>query len=114
MSDSPVRMLTDRHGVSWTVRVVTPERVERRMGERRQARNAATLERERRAGRERRVTPPLRVRLPAEYAQGWLLLAAATGERRRYAPVPAGWERLSETTLELLTRVSVTEPAGED
>lgn len=117
MHEPPLRTLTDRHGVTWTLRVVTPERVERRMGDRRQE-GAATAGRvslghERRRGPDRRVSPQLRVRLPAAYAHGWLLLESATGERRRYAPVPAGWERLSEGTLELLTRVGVAEPTTE-
>ena len=104
--DTPaVRTIVDRHGVAWTFRVVTPARVERRVAKRRQARAAAPVVPERRVGTERRVAPQLRVRLPEDFAHGWLMLESATGERRRIAPVPQGWASLSETRLELLTRL---------
>ena len=114
--DSPVlRTIVDRHGVVWTFRVVTPARVERRSAERRQAAPAGMLfVPERRTGVERRVAPQLRVRLPAEYAHGWLMVEATTGQRFRVAPIPPAWEQLSETRLELLTRLAGSGPLVPD
>lgn len=113
MTETQIRTFTDRSGVAWTVRKVQPERVERRMAERRRsAGDGGTLVAERRATADRRVTPQLRVRLPVEYAQGWLLLESSTGERRRVAPVPSNWAGLSETALSLLVRVSAIGPGS--
>ena len=39
--------------------------------------------------------------LPAEYRQGWLVFESAT-EKRRLAPVPAGWLELSDEALAAL------------
>lgn len=36
--------------------------------------------------------------LPAEYREGWLVFESAT-EKRRLAPVPAGWSELSDDSL---------------
>jgi len=42
-----------------------------------------------------------------DYRQGWLCFESLTsGERRRLAPVPEGWETLSPERLELLCRVA--------
>ena len=120
MTEPTIRTFTDRAGVAWTVRLVTPERVERRRADRRHAAGAgaagaagAAATTERRRGADRRVTRQLRVRLPAEWAQGWLLLESETGERHRVAPVPPDWTRLSETALALLARLRGGESAGE-
>jgi len=39
--------------------------------------------------------------LPAEYRQGWLVFESVT-EKRRLAPVPAGWRELSDEALAAL------------
>lgn len=42
--------------------------------------------------------------LPADFATGWLSFQSAT-EKRRLAPAPTGWEKLSDAALrELLAR----------
>jgi hypothetical protein len=113
MSELQIRAFTDRSGVAWTVRKVQPERVERRTADRRRSiGEGGSVVAERRALPDRRVTPQLRVRLPAEYAQGWLLLESSTGERRRVAPVPSNWAALSETALSLLVRVIAIGPGS--
>ena len=113
MTDPTVRAFTDRAGTGWTVRYVIPARVERRHASRRTTTPAAPpAGYERRTGADRRVAPQLRVRLPDEYANGWLLLESERGDRHRVVPVPPNWERLSETRLELLARMGST-PATE-
>ena len=43
--------------------------------------------------------------LPQEWKEGWLTFESE-GEKRRLAPVPSGWERLSPERLELLSRMA--------
>ena len=110
--DTAIRTTTDTAGVTWTFRVVLPARVERRIAERR-AHASADVTAERRTGAERRGRQELRVRLPEEFAHGWLLIESSTGERRRLAPIPPDWQLLSDTRLALLARVAGT-PATPD
>src|SRR5690349_10462737 len=84
MTESIARSFTDRSGAAATARLVR---------------------RERRSGLERRTVLQRRVRMPLEFARGWLLLESETGERRRVTPVPPDWTRLSETALTLLVRI---------
>lgn len=37
--------------------------------------------------------------LPEEYREGWLAFESAYGEKRRLAPVPEGWEALTDEEL---------------
>jgi hypothetical protein len=61
---------------------------------------------ERRSGRDRRETEPPIPPLPqhhatvaAEFAYGWLCFETV-GEKRRLAPVPEGWDRADDETIE--------------
>ena len=47
--------------------------------------------------------------LPGDWKEGWLTFESGD-EKRRLAPVPAGWERLTPQRLELLCRMA--EPTG--
>ncbi|HJR68256.1 MAG TPA: hypothetical protein VJ802_17635 [Gemmatimonadaceae bacterium] len=47
-------------------------------------------------------------RLPAEWKDGWLTFEC-DADKRRLAPVPAGWEDFSSARLDLLRRMA--EPA---
>jgi hypothetical protein len=47
-------------------------------------------------------------RLPLEWKEGWLTFEC-DGDKRRLAPVPAGWEDFSSARLDLLRRMA--EPA---
>lgn len=55
---------------------------------------------ERRTGDDRRARNPL---LAPGFRDGWLVFERS-GERRRLAPIPAGWERMTERGLERLCR----------
>ena len=70
-----LRELRDAAGVAWTVFDVFP------------------LERQLAPGR------PTPARLAPEMASGWLAFQSEAGERRRIAPTPAGWDRLSDADL---------------
>ena len=114
MTDPTVRAFTDRTGTGWTVRYVIPERVERRQASRRAGETTPPpMGHERRTGVDRRTTPQVRVRLPLEYVNGWLLLESERGERHRVVPVPPNWEQLSETALALLARMGETRATTE-
>jgi hypothetical protein len=43
--------------------------------------------------------------LPDEWKEGWLTFES-DGQKRRLAPVPAGWEELPGSRLELLCRMA--------
>jgi hypothetical protein len=60
------------------------------------------------AGVEWRVwatQPGARAELYGDHAQGWLTFECATGSRR-LAPIPQGWEEVSTTRLQLMSRVA--------
>ncbi len=75
----------------WDVWDVHPAAIERRTGLDR--RHAPRPEPERRVRAERR-----RMRLAPELREGWLCFECS-GERRRLAPIPSGWELLTESEL---------------
>lgn len=86
----PQRHFVDPQGRAWTVWDVLPSRVSREL-------DAAWVAlHERDAGAEERPRP--RATLPERFSGGWLCFETA-GEKRRLAPVPRGWERLSEIEL---------------
>lgn len=53
--------------------------------------------------RERRRLRGLRIALPPRLAQGWIAFECGD-ERRRVAPIPAGWDHLPEPALRELWR----------
>ncbi|HYD54577.1 MAG TPA: hypothetical protein VEA99_18225 [Gemmatimonadaceae bacterium] len=89
----PSRQFTDSHGHSWTVWDVLPSRVEREL-------DAAWASRFRQADPTESAARP-RAALPVQFAGGWLCFERV-GEKRRLAPVPRAWERLSLADLEAL------------
>lgn len=91
------RTFVDQKGTSWQVWEVRPSSVERRMHDRR-VRQRPREDAERRRGRDRRQRPEQRIYLGTDLAQGWLAFDSGR-EKRRYAPIPAGWERLSSAKL---------------
>ena len=111
------RTFTDERGIQWTVLAVEPTWAERRSGDRRRVidlegeeqRAFDTWAQERRAGPDRRrgyfdAVPRIRVSSPLQ--GGWLAFDGS-GERRRLAPIPPDWERLSDAELlRLLERAS--------
>jgi hypothetical protein len=49
--------------------------------------------------------------LPAAYREGWLVFESAR-EKRRLAPVPAGWSELSDDALAALCAKAAVQPRG--
>jgi len=88
---------------------VHPQAAERRFFQRRVKEETRSDTAERRSGLERRSEEKL-VRAPvaAEFAYGWLCFETI-GEKRRLAPVPEGWDRADEETIEQWC--SVAKPA---
>ncbi len=99
----PIRSFRTAEGVQWQVWNVVPgrkETPERRVGYDR--RSPEPIFRysgpERRRADDRRRPAPL---LSQQLAAGWLTFECPT-EKRRLAPIPQHWERLSESELERL------------
>lgn len=82
------RTFPDAAGRAWDVWNVVPAAVERR----------ADASRSAHAGGERRRRSEPRVRLAAEFRDGWLAFQSGR-ERRRLAPVPGDWAQLSDAEL---------------
>lgn len=99
----PSRVFKASDGVEWRVWSVIPgwrESGERRRGYDRRSPDPVL----RYAGPERRTGADRRARsalLNQDLRGGWLVFESP-GERRRLAPIPPGWERLSEAALERL------------
>lgn len=93
----------DKQGRIWDVWQVHPSAAERRYVQRRVSDTVRSDEVERRTGLDRRTGEPLDTRSPspvaAEFAYGWLCFETA-GEKRRLAPVPEGWDRADDDTIE--------------
>lgn len=102
------RTFKDRQGKLWDVWQVHPSQAERRFAQRRVNNEELTDTVERRSGEERRESeephsrksdPAHRPLVAAEFAYGWLCFETF-GEKRRLAPVPEGWERADDETIE--------------
>lgn len=110
----PCREFVDGYGAGWTVWSVAPLSAERRRtSERRDLHRPAgraLLGR----GRERRGAPaapltkrPLRLAVLPALLRGWLCFESDL-EKRRLAPVPPGWQSMSDRGLaELCARATV-------
>ena len=103
----PERTYTDENGVDWTVRAVVPQMAERRLHDRRSQSPPPSWagERDRRGQPDRRRVRELRAPVRQGFEQGWLVFESAD-EKRRLAPVPAGWEELPADRLEELGRTA--------
>ena len=98
------RSFTDRDGCRWDAWDVYPLS-DRRTVERRQVAERGRLV-ERRAGGERRHrTSGRSPLLGTNYGAGWLCFENGT-ERRRHAPVPAGWASWDDARLEACCRMA--------
>jgi hypothetical protein len=60
--------------------------------------------------RERRHLRGIRISLPPQLAQGWVAFECES-DRRRVAPIPAGWHELAEEALVALWRTAECLPA---
>lgn len=89
------RTFVDSAGKRWEVWLVTPAAAERRKVDRRAGSSGAegyAGNLDRRKTPERRRSPFQRsVTVASEFSQGWLCFESE-GEKRRLAPVPAGWQ----------------------
>ena len=109
------RSFTDAAGAVWNVWDVLPQWTERRSGEeRRRSDDDPTVEPpvlERRAKRPDRRTgggEGARIRIAEGLSRGWLAFESGP-DKRRLAPIPVGWDQLSDRELEaLLARASQT------
>jgi hypothetical protein len=96
------REFVDSCRIKWAVWYVAASRSERR--ERETRRNAQRANGDRR----RRESYPRRMRVNAPMSAGWLCFESAS-QKRRLAPVPRSWQRMSDRRLEeLCARAAVT------
>jgi hypothetical protein len=107
-----IRSFRTGAGVVWQVWNVMPGRldnVERRIGYDRRSPEPVIryIGPERRTIPDRRQPPPF---LSAHLAAGWLTFECPT-EKRRLAPIPQHWERLTDAELERLCDAARPVPA---
>jgi len=97
------RTFKDKDGRIWDVWQVHPSAAERRFVQRRVKDEDRTDSSERRSGDERRASEKAqavaRATIAPEFTYGWLCFETA-GEKRRLAPVPEGWDRADDETIE--------------
>jgi len=107
------RAFTDESGVHWQVWAVVPQWADRRAGKARRFRptddpdvDPPVLEQRRPPDRRRGLPDQFpRIRLSGGLDGGWLAFEAS-GERRRFSPIPSGWETASDTELEQMCRIA--------
>lgn len=106
----PHRNFRTGDGRTWEVWEVIPggwrDHERRRAADRRSSDPIIAHTPERRSGQDRRKFSPL---VHGELAGGWLAFECR-GEKRRLAPVPPGWERLSDQQLEELLQSAAVAP----
>ena len=97
------RTFKDKQGRIWDVWQVHPSAAERRFVQRRVKEENRSDAAERRSGDDRRVGEKghglTRATIAPEFTYGWLCFET-TGEKRRLAPVPEGWDRADDETIE--------------
>jgi hypothetical protein len=97
------RTFKDKEGRIWDVWQVHPSAAERRFVQRRTKDEKRSDAAERRSGDDRRVgekaQPVTRATIAPEFTYGWLCFETI-GEKRRLAPVPEGWDRADDETIE--------------
>jgi hypothetical protein len=104
----PYRTFIDYAGTSWHVWDVVPSQAERRYHERRlmHVLTEDAEDAERRAVEDRRRQAGIRAQLPPELVNGWLVFDCRS-LKRRYWPIPDGWENLSVGELSELCELAV-------
>ena len=101
------RSFIDAAGVHWNVWDVIPQWTERRSGEERRRpeddprHDPPVLERRAKQPRRGESQDGTRIRIAAGLSRGWLAFES-NRDKRRLAPIPAGWESLSDGELEAL------------
>jgi hypothetical protein len=100
---SPHRTFFDDLARLWNAWDVIPAWGERRTTERRRHASQPGDRTIERRLRDRRRTHGLRIALPPRLAHGWIAFEHYD-ERRRVAPIPAGWSDLPENGLRELWR----------
>jgi hypothetical protein len=96
------RTFADPSGVTWNVTVIVPQLTERRLSQRRSGANAAIdFRADRRQAADRRHLREVRAPVREGFEQGWLVFDNGD-EKRRLAPIPEGWERMSPEELNAL------------
>ena len=97
------RTFKDKQGRIWDVWQVHPSAAERRFVQRRVKDEDRGDAGERRSGEERRQSEKgpgvTRATIAPEFTYGWLCFETI-GEKRRLAPVPEGWDRADDDTIE--------------
>jgi hypothetical protein len=103
------RTFADPNGTLWNVTAIQPQLTERRLSDRRSVSNSAVdFRAERRTEPDRRHQREVRAPVREGFERGWLVFDNGD-EKRRFAPVPAGWEQM--TAHELQTLCSRAKPA---
>ncbi|MFL5558925.1 MAG: hypothetical protein ACJ794_09885 [Gemmatimonadaceae bacterium] len=96
------RTFKDRQGRIWDVWQVHPSAAERRFVQRRVHDGDRIDSAERRSGMDRRQSQEPLARpasVAKEFTYGWLCFETV-GEKRRLAPIPEGWDRADDETIE--------------
>jgi hypothetical protein len=96
------RTFADPTGVTWSVMVIVPQLTERRMIDRRShPKRDVDFRAERRSVPDRRHVREVRAPVREGFERGWLVFDNGE-EKRRLAPVPEGWERMTPLELDAL------------
>lgn len=102
------RSFTDAVGIQWNVWDVIPQWTERRSGEeQRRSEEDPTVDppvlerRGRQPDRRGGTGDGSRIRIAEGLSRGWLAFESNL-DKRRLAPIPAGWEELTDLDLEAL------------
>jgi hypothetical protein len=111
------RSFTDASGTVWNVWDVIPQWTERRSGEeRRRSDDDPTVDppvlerRKRQPDRRTGSTDGSRIRIAEGLSRGWLAFEAGA-DKRRLAPIPGGWEQLTDAELAILCAKASRAPA---
>jgi hypothetical protein len=94
------RKFVDENGAWWQVWDVRPSDAERRLRERRMIHAPPDGEDKRTLIDRRRPMSPLTT-VPSDLANGWLAFHSLS-QKRRYWPIPPGWEELTDSELRVL------------
>ena len=96
------RTFADSAGVTWSVSAIVPQLTERRLSDRRATPSASIdFRADRRATPDRRHVREVRAPVREGFEMGWLVFDNGD-EKRRLAPVPAGWEKMTSQELNAL------------